>query len=225
MAEVGGPARILRGLYALFVLAAGGRSIAQLVVHPGRAPLAYGLSAVAAAAYAVGLVLVVRADRGRPRAAGLWSGVELAGVVAVGVASYAVPSAFPDRTVWSHFGQGYGYVPVMLPLLVLLWLRYGAPDGQNRRTNPGGRGRSMGYFDQIKNKAEDLAKKAKPRADELKEKAGPLAQSLKEKAEQAAATAKAKADELRNNKSDGSAPGAPAAGADEAGSGSTPNAS
>ena len=44
-------------------------------------------------------------------------------VLVVGTASYLVPDAFPDQTVWSHFGQGYGYVPLVLPVLGLLWFR------------------------------------------------------------------------------------------------------
>ena len=34
-----------------------------------------------------------------------------------------VAGAFPDKTVWSHFGSGYGFVPLVLPVLGLLWLR------------------------------------------------------------------------------------------------------
>jgi len=41
----------------------------------------------------------------------------------LGAFSYAAPDDFPDATVWSHFGQGYGFVPVVLPVLGLLWLR------------------------------------------------------------------------------------------------------
>ena len=33
------------------------------------------------------------------------------------------PVAFPDKTVWSHFGSGYGYVPLVLPVIGLMWLR------------------------------------------------------------------------------------------------------
>jgi hypothetical protein len=45
------------------------------------------------------------------------------GVLVVGLASYLLPEAFPDKTVWSHFGSGYGYVPLVLPVLGLWWLR------------------------------------------------------------------------------------------------------
>ena len=49
--------------------------------------------------------------------------VELVGVLAVGAASLVVPDAFPDATVWSFFGIGYGFVPLALPVLGLTWLR------------------------------------------------------------------------------------------------------
>ena len=48
--------------------------------------------------------------------------VELVGVLTVGALSYAAPDLFPDKTVWSHFGQGYGYFPLVLPFAGLAWL-------------------------------------------------------------------------------------------------------
>ena len=62
--------------------------------------------------------------------------IELAGVLVVGLASYVVPDAFPDKTVWSHFGSGYGYVPLVLPLLGMWWLRRGSAA---ESLDPGGR--------------------------------------------------------------------------------------
>jgi hypothetical protein len=49
--------------------------------------------------------------------------VELLGVVAVGVLSFTHPELFAHPSVWSKFGQGYGYIPLILPILGLLWLR------------------------------------------------------------------------------------------------------
>ncbi len=49
--------------------------------------------------------------------------VEFAGVLAVGTWSLADRATFPDATVWSGYGSGYGYVPLVLPLLGLLWVR------------------------------------------------------------------------------------------------------
>jgi hypothetical protein len=124
-----GPGRVLLAGYAVFVVAAGARSAVQLATHAGRAPLAYGLSALAAATYLVGLLVLLRVERGAasPRAAMAWCAAEFAGVLAVGSASVAWPGGFPDATVWSHFGTGYGLVPLALPVLATLWLRHRAP--------------------------------------------------------------------------------------------------
>ena len=114
---------MLLGGYALFVVAAGARSAVQLATHPHRALLAYTLSAVAAGVYVVGLVLLARVPSGGSRRlAAAWCAVEFGGVLTVGAASLARPSEFPDATVWSHFGQGYGYLPLVLPALAALWL-------------------------------------------------------------------------------------------------------
>jgi hypothetical protein len=44
-------------------------------------------------------------------------------VLAVGTWSLADRATFPDATVWSGYGSGYGFVPLVLPVLGLLWLR------------------------------------------------------------------------------------------------------
>ena len=98
-----------------------GRSLVQLLSDASRAPLAYGLSAVAAVIYIVATVCLALGDRARRVAIAACS-IELAGVLVVGAASYAAPDLFPDKTVWSHFGQGYGYLPLLLPIVGLWWL-------------------------------------------------------------------------------------------------------
>lgn len=116
--------------YVLFVVAAGSRGAVQLATHASRAPLAYALSVLAAVVYLVGLVLLTRVDRCREtrrRSAAVWCALELTGVVTVGVLSVAWPAGFPDDSVWSRFGQGYGFVPLVLPLLALAWLRFDRP--------------------------------------------------------------------------------------------------
>jgi uncharacterized membrane protein len=119
---------VLISLYGLLALAATGRSVLQITEYFSRAPLAYVLSAVAAVIYIVATVALARANQTSRRVALAAISIELVGVLTVGLASYLVPSAFPDKTVWSHFGSGYGYVPLVLPVLGLLWLR---------RTRPG----------------------------------------------------------------------------------------
>jgi hypothetical protein len=49
--------------------------------------------------------------------------VELGGVLVVGIATVIDSDAFPDQTVWSYFGAGYLLIPLILPILGLLWLR------------------------------------------------------------------------------------------------------
>jgi len=118
-----GPGRLLIAVYAIFALSATARSAVQLLTHFDRAPLAYLLSAFAAAVYIVATVCLTRGDRTSRRIATVAILVELVGVLAVGTWSLLAPSAFPDATVWSDYGQGYGYIPAVLPLLGLWWLR------------------------------------------------------------------------------------------------------
>ncbi|KRV50499.1 hypothetical protein AQ490_15580 [Wenjunlia vitaminophila] len=124
-----GPGRLLVWLYGVFTVAAGARSAVQISTGFGDAPVAYLLSALAAAVYAV---MTVTLARGGPTARRIsWAGavLELTGVLAVGTVSFLAPDAFPDATVWSHFGSGYVCIPLALPIAGLLWLRRtGAPD-------------------------------------------------------------------------------------------------
>ena len=114
---------VLVALYGLFALAATGRATFQIIADFGRAPVAYLLSALAAVIYLVATVALARGDQTSVRVARIAITTEMVGVLVVGLVSYLVPSEFPDKTVWSHFGAGYGYVPLALPVLGLLWLR------------------------------------------------------------------------------------------------------
>lgn len=115
-----GPGRLLVAAYAVFALAASSRAALQLATRFSEAPVAYLLSAVAAAVY---LVAAVALGRDLRRLALLACGFELVGVLVVGTLSLALPEAFPDETVWSTYGIGYGFVPLVLPVLGLLRLR------------------------------------------------------------------------------------------------------
>jgi cytochrome bd-type quinol oxidase subunit 2 len=117
---------ILVALYGLFALAATGRATYQILADFEKAPVAYLLSALAAVIYLVATVALARGDRTSVRVARVAISIELVGVLTVGLVSYLVPAEFPDKTVWSHFGAGYGYVPLVLPVLGLIWLRYTA---------------------------------------------------------------------------------------------------
>lgn len=118
-----GYGRVLVFVYGVFALAATGRSTLQLATRASEAPLPYGLSAFAALVY---LVATFALATSRRTLALLAVGIELAGVLAVGVTSLLLPQDYPDSTVWSDFGAGYGYVPLVLPLAGLWWLRRSA---------------------------------------------------------------------------------------------------
>ena len=134
-----GPHKVLLAFYALFTVAAGARSAVQLATDAGRAPVAYTLSAVAAVTYAAGWVAIRRASVGRTGFARVMLWVELAGVLTVGTLSLVVRRWFPDASVWSDYGIGYGFVPAVLPILGLVWLRRqrrGAAVGEPQAAQP-----------------------------------------------------------------------------------------
>ena len=100
-----------------------GRSSFQILTKFDEAPLAYSLSAVAALVYVLATATVALGRRpGARRIARLALTFELAGVLMVGTISLLVPSLFPDQTVWSQFGLGYLFIPLILPIVGLWWL-------------------------------------------------------------------------------------------------------
>jgi hypothetical protein len=118
-----GLGRVLVALYATLALAASARAVVQLATRFGEAPVAYLLSAFAAVVYAVATLGLVRGGPNGRRTATVALSVELLGVLVVGTLSLADRSAFPDETVWSAYGRGYLFLPLVLPVLGLLWLR------------------------------------------------------------------------------------------------------
>lgn len=129
-----GPGRVLILLYALLGVAATARSAVQIGRDLAAAPLAYLLSALAALVYVAATFALARGT-GRWRVMA-WTavGLEAVGVLVVGTLSLARPDLFADATVWSGFGSGYGYVPLVLPALGLAWL------ARTRPTVPASRG-------------------------------------------------------------------------------------
>jgi hypothetical protein len=122
-----GPGRALVAVYGLFALSATARAAVQLATQFSEAPLAYLLSAVAGVIYIVATVTLARGDRASRRVATVAIVLELVGVLTVGTLSVLDPEAFPRATVWSTYGIGYAFVPLVLPVLGLLWLRHTRP--------------------------------------------------------------------------------------------------
>ena len=119
----GGLGRVLVAVYGVFALAATSRAGVQIATRFDEAPLAYLLSAFAAALYVLATIALARGGRISRRIALAACGIEAAGVLIVGTLSVVDADAFPDETVWSWFGRGYLFIPLVLPFLGLLWLR------------------------------------------------------------------------------------------------------
>lgn len=109
-------------VYAVFALSATARAAVQLATKFDEAPLAYLLSALAGLVYIVATITLARGTRASRRVATIAIIVELLGVLTVGTLSIFDAEAFPRATVWSAYGIGYGFVPLVLPVLGLLWL-------------------------------------------------------------------------------------------------------
>jgi hypothetical protein len=118
-----GPGRVLIAVYGLFALSASARAAVQIATKFSHAPVAYLLSALAAVIYILATVTFAVGSPAARRIAVLSCSVELVGVLAIGTWSLVDRATFPDATVWSGYGSGYGFVPLVLPVLGLLWLR------------------------------------------------------------------------------------------------------
>src|SRR5699024_8895299 len=121
-------------IYGLFALSATARSLVQILRGFDEAPVAYSLSLVAALTYIAVTVMLVRRRR---RSSAVFALVM--GELAVGTLSITVPSLFPDATVWSTYGIGYGFVPLVLPVVALGYLLL-----SRRGSGPGDAGDSPG---------------------------------------------------------------------------------
>ena len=138
MSTSSGAGRALVAVYGLFALAATARAAVQLISKFSEAPLAYLLSAVAGVVYLVATFTLARDTPVARTVAAVAITVELVGVLTVGTLSVVAPQAFPRATVWSAYGIGYGFVPLILPVLGLLWLRRSRPS-ERVSDEPGGR--------------------------------------------------------------------------------------
>lgn len=114
--------RILVVIYAVFTLSAGARSLYQVIRKFEEAPLSIGLSALSALIYLVATIALAKKGEGAWKVSLAAVGIEMLGVILVGIFSYIQPQHFELASVWSHFGSGYGYIPLVLPMVGLWWL-------------------------------------------------------------------------------------------------------
>ncbi|NDC49462.1 MAG: hypothetical protein EBZ61_10370 [Micrococcales bacterium] len=115
-----GIGNLVIALYGVFALSATTRAVYQLIRKFDQAPLAYSLSLVAGLIYVLATVSLVRKNYRLAQATLLF---ELVGVVVVGLLSIFEPGLFGHDSVWSYFGKGYAYIPLVLPVFGLWWLR------------------------------------------------------------------------------------------------------
>lgn len=109
-------------MYGVLALGATGRSVVQIIERFDTAPLAFSLSAIAALVYIVATIALIAPGPVWNRVAWIAIGFEAVGVIVVGALSIAMPELFPEATVWSVFGMGYLFIPLVLPWLGLWWL-------------------------------------------------------------------------------------------------------
>lgn len=117
-----GAGRVLVAIYGVFALAATARSLVQLLTKADEAPLAYGLSALAGIVYIAATLGLAEVGPDPRRVAWAAVGFELVGVLTVGTLTVLDPELFPDQTVWSSYGSGYGWLPLVLPFAGIAWL-------------------------------------------------------------------------------------------------------
>src|SRR6478736_4180059 len=115
-----GIGRVLVIVYAIMALGATGRSFVQIVEKFDQAPLAYTLSALSAVVYIV---------------ASLAIGFELVGVLVIGTLSVLLPELFQHPTVWSLYGVGYLFIPLVLPFFGIWWLITHPPVTESAQTD------------------------------------------------------------------------------------------
>ncbi|MBX3312211.1 MAG: hypothetical protein KF916_04875 [Microbacteriaceae bacterium] len=108
--------------YGILALAALGRSFIQITSRFEEAPLSYSLSAVSALVYIVALVALLLKGSFWHSVAWVAISFEMVGVLLIGTASIIWPDQFQHTTVWSLYGNGYGFFPLVLPMLGIWWL-------------------------------------------------------------------------------------------------------
>ena len=117
-----GVGRVLIAVYAILALAATARSVYQIASKFDEAPVAYTLSAVAGVVYILATVALLKRGDTWYRIAWITIIFEFVGVLTVGVLSLVDPALFQHPSVWSMFGSGYVFIPLVLPILGMLWL-------------------------------------------------------------------------------------------------------
>ena len=115
-----GVGTVVIAIYGVFALSASVRASYQLLRKYEEAPLAYWLSLLAAVVYIVATFALAKRKYDLANKTLMF---ELAGVLIIGTLSLTVPSLFDHPSVWSYYGMGYVFIPLLLPIFGLWWVR------------------------------------------------------------------------------------------------------
>jgi hypothetical protein len=124
-----GVGRVLIVVYAILAIGATSRAVYQMATVYSSAELPITLSLVSGVIYIVATVALLARGPVWYRVAWATISTELVGVLVIGTLSLLYPEQFAgnanisDGTVWSYYGRGYLFIPVVLPILGMLWLR------------------------------------------------------------------------------------------------------
>jgi hypothetical protein len=123
-----GVGRVLIIVYAILAIGATSRAVYQMATVYSEARLPITLSAVSGVVYIVATLALLLPGRVWYRIAWVTISFELLGVLLIGTLSlfepaFAGSAKISDGTVWSYYGRGYVFIPVVLPILGMLWLR------------------------------------------------------------------------------------------------------
>ncbi|HEX4442209.1 MAG TPA: hypothetical protein VHZ81_01440 [Galbitalea sp.] len=138
-----GVGAVLITVYAILAIGATSRAVVQMATVYPEARIPITLSAVSAVIYIVATLALILPGRAWYRIAWITISIELVGVLVVGTLSYVDTAIFTfeaqkaaDGAVWSYFGIGYLYIPVVLPILGMIWLRSRRGQSTHRLSPP-----------------------------------------------------------------------------------------
>ena len=115
--------RLLILVYAVFAISSTARASFQVITKFEEAPVSYSLSLLSAVVYLLATVSLAKSGPAWKTIALASVIFELIGVLTIGAISLLAPELFVEASIWSGFGSGYGYLPLVLPVLGLLWIR------------------------------------------------------------------------------------------------------
>ncbi|QEO13386.1 hypothetical protein FLP10_02360 [Agromyces intestinalis] len=140
-----GIGRVLVVVYGILALAATGRTAVQIIERFDEAPVAFTLSGLSAVVYIVATIALIAPGRVWYRVAWITIGFEAVGVLVVGTITWLWPDLLGTgtgdpfgrtSTVWSLFGAGYLFIPLLLPALGMWWLATHPPVDDARAATP-----------------------------------------------------------------------------------------